>query len=91
MAVIVRLPGLLDSYTAGARRVQVDVDREASLDAVLRELDRRYPGLRFRVIDEQQRVRPHIKIFLDGNLTKELNTRAGEHAELMIVGALSGG
>jgi hypothetical protein len=89
--MIVRLPGLLDSYTAGARRVQVDVDADANLDAVLRELDRRYPGLRFRVVDEQDSVRPHIKMFLDGELTKELKAPAGQMTELMIVGALSGG
>ena len=89
--MIVRLPGLLDSYTAGARRVEVELGPEASLDAVLRELDRRCPGLRFRVVDEQQHVRPHIKMFLDGSLARELTAPAGANAELMIVGALTGG
>jgi len=93
-ALTVRIPGLLQSYTGGAKSVALtlrDVSGEATLDTVLRELDRRYAGLRFRIIDEQQRIRPHIKIFVDAELARELSVSAQRAREVMIVGALSGG
>ena len=84
-----RIPGLLRSYTAGAETVALPP--HATLDEALRDLDARFPGLRFRIVDEQQAIRPHIKLFVDGELTRELAAPVVGSAELMIVGALSGG
>src|SRR5438045_8585509 len=85
----VRIPGLLRSYTAGADTVALP--SHATLDDALRDLDARFPGLRFRIVDEQQAVRPHIKLFIDGELTRQLGAPIADSAELMIGGALSGG
>ena len=87
--MIVRIPGLLRSYTAGAETVTLPM--HATLDDVLRDLDARFPGLRFRIIDEQNAIRPHIKLFVDGELARQLSASVRQSAELMIVGALSGG
>jgi len=87
--VNVRIPGLLRSYTAGVETVSLP--SHATLDDALRDLDARFPGLRFRIVDEQETVRPHIKLFVDGELTRQLEAPVGGSAELMIVGALSGG
>jgi len=90
--MIVRIPGLLRSYTDGAEKVAVDLaGLGATLADALAELDARYPGLRFRIIDEQGAIRPHIKLFVDGVLTRNPAERVPAGAELMIVGALSGG
>ena len=92
--MLVRIPGLLRSYTADAATVDVDAQAiapDARLDDVLRALDRRYPGMRFRIIDEQDHVRAHIKLFVDGELVRALSTEVGAARELMIVGARSGG
>jgi molybdopterin converting factor small subunit len=62
-----------------------------SVETALRELDRRHPGLRFRVIDEQGSIRRHIRIFLDGDQVRGLDTALPAAGEMMIVGALSGG
>lgn len=86
----VRIPGLLRSYTAGAADVALDGEMR-TLDDALRALDRRYPGLRFRIVDEQERVRQHIKLFVDAALVRDLTAPIGGARELMIVGALSGG
>ncbi len=88
----VRIPGLLRSYTQGAEVVGVEA-RTASptLADALAELDARFPGFRFRIIDEQGAVRPHIKIFVDAELVRDLHRVIRPDAELMIVGALSGG
>jgi len=83
----VLVPGALRSYT-GELHVQADGD---TLAAMFADLDRRYPGLRFRVVDEQGAIRAHIKIFVDGVLARDLATAVRPDGELMIVGALTGG
>ena len=85
----VRIPGLLRSYTRGAETVPLDAS--ATLGDALANLDTRFPGFRFRIVDEQGAIRPHIKIFVDGELARDLATNTRAARELMIVGALSGG
>ena len=85
----VLIPNPLLSYTNQARAVEA---RGATLDELTRDLDRQFPGIRFRIIDEHQRVRRHIKMFVnrdqaDDNLAKPLN----DTDEIMIVAALTGG
>jgi molybdopterin converting factor small subunit len=87
--MIVRIPGLLRSYTKGVETVEVAA--AATLAEALDALDARFPGLRFRIIDEQAAIRPHIKLFVDGVLARNLSVPLTSAAELMIVGALSGG
>jgi len=82
------IPSQLRSYTGGAAEVEMS---GATLDEVLRRLDAAYPGIRFRIIDELERIRPHIRIFVARELVRTLDVplRAGD--EIQIVGALSGG
>ena len=88
----VRIPGLLRSYTQGAETVALESDGDdRTLADALADLDARYPGFKFRIVDEQGSIRPHIKIFLDGELARDLKTTTRSARELMIVGALSGG
>jgi hypothetical protein len=91
ISVVALIPGLLRSYTDGAARVDVAIDDDATVDGVLRALDRRFRGLRFRIVDEQGAIRPHIKIFVDRHQVRALAEPVHAGAELMIVGALSGG
>ncbi len=83
----VLIPGLLRSYT----RVREVEAAGATLVEVMADLDRRHPGLRFRIVDEQDRIRPHIRIFLDGRQVFDLATPVRAESELQIVQALSGG
>lgn len=82
------MPTQLRGYTDGRAEV---VAEGATLDAVLHDLDRQFPGFRFRVIDEQDRVRRHIILFVGGERQDDLATAIPPGAELQIVGALSGG
>jgi hypothetical protein len=96
MNLSVLVPGLLRSYTAGADRVDVEVLGAPgaglpTLDDGIIALDRAFPGLRFRIIDEHGRIRPHIKLFIDGMQARELTAPLRPAVTLMIVGALSGG
>src|ERR1022692_2451863 len=50
------------SYT-GASEVEA---LGATLGELLADLDRNYPGIRFRMIDEQDNIRRHIRFFVNG-------------------------
>ena len=63
----------------------------ATLAAVLADLDRRYAGIRFRMIDEQDRIRPHSRIFVSGKQVRDLSQPLRTTDEVVIVQALSGG
>ncbi len=84
----VLIPSPLHSYTEGRGRIECAA---VSLGDLLDKMDARYPGIRFRMIDEQERIRPHIRIFADGAPLKSLGAPLGPGAEVMIVAALSGG
>ena len=63
----------------------------ATLAELLADLDRNYPGIRFRIIDEQDAIRPHIKIFVNRTLARSLDRPVAERDEILVVAALSGG
>lgn len=84
----VLVPGPLRSYTKGAS--ELDATGE-SLAEVLSELDRRFPGIRFRMIDEQERVRTHIRFFINGRQIHDLGHPLRTNDEFVIICALSGG
>jgi molybdopterin converting factor small subunit len=83
----VHIPSALRSYTEQS-------DAEASGDTladVLADLDQRYAGIRFRMIDEQNRIRHHIRIFVNGEQVRDLSQPLRATDEVVIVQALSGG
>lgn len=84
----VLIPSQLTSYTAGATRLEA---AGATVGAVLDDLDARYPGLKFRVIDEQDRLRKHMRLFIGRDETRSVMQALGPADELLIFGALSGG
>jgi molybdopterin synthase sulfur carrier subunit len=86
--VDVFVPSQLTSYTGGVSRLRA---RGETLGRVLDDLDARYPGLRFRVVDEQDRVRRHMRIFLNGEAAKAVSLTVRDGDEVLIFGALSGG
>jgi molybdopterin synthase sulfur carrier subunit len=86
--VKVLLPTPLAQYTGNRRETEAD---GATLEALLADLDRRHPGLRFRVVDERGAIRPHIKIFVDGRQAEGLAVPLAPGARVMMVAALSGG
>ena len=83
----VLIPSPLQSYTGAARVVA----QGATLAALLEDLERRFPGIRFRMVDEQDRIRRHIRVFVGGEQVHELASPLGAGDEVVIVQALSGG
>ena len=85
--VKVLIPGALKSYTRDAN-VQAEGD---TIDALFTDLDRRYPGLRFRVVDEQGQLRPNMRLFVNGLGTRDLRHALKADDFVAVVLALSGG
>jgi hypothetical protein len=74
--VRIRIPAQLRSYTGGQSDVTI----------ALPVLAPEHP-----IVDEQGRVRPHIKVFVGLDLATDLGAFVPGDREVMIVGALSGG
>lgn len=83
----VLIPSALRSYT---REPQVEAVGR-TLDELFADLDRRYPGLRFRVVDEQNLLRPNLRIFVNGLGVRELQHALQPDDFVAVVLALSGG
>ena len=83
----VLIPTPLRSYTRQPR-VQAS---GSTLAAVLADLDRQYPGIRFRIINEQDQMRSHVRFFVNGAQVFDLSMPLRSTDEILIVQALSGG
>jgi len=83
----VLIPGPLRSYS-GLQEAEAN---GATLAELLADLDRQYPGLRFRMIDEQDKMRPHIRFFVNGEQVFDMTLSLCQTDEVQIVQALSGG
>ncbi len=82
------LPSPLYSYTSGQN--ELDCTGE-TVTQLLDALESRFAGMRHRIIDEQDRIRPHIRIFVNGDGINRLDHRLHADDEVIIVAALSGG
>ena len=83
----VLIPSPLHSYTG---RPYVEANG-TTLAALLADLDRRYPGIRFRMVDEQDRIRRHMRVFVNGDQVFDLSRALDSADEVVIVQALTGG
>jgi len=77
----------LHSYT-GSDTVELAGD---SLGALLDDLEARFPGIRFRIVDEQGRLRRHIRFFINNEMVFDLAAPVAAGDEVCMVQALSGG
>lgn len=83
----VLIPSPLHSYTG---RSQIEANG-ATLAELLFDLDRQFPGIRFRMVDEQDRLRRHMRCFIGGDAVFDLARPLAADEEVIFVQALSGG
>jgi molybdopterin converting factor small subunit len=86
--VKIRIPTPLRSYTEQQKVVDAS---GSTVGAILDDLDRQFPGLRFRVVDEQGRIRTHMKVFVNEEAAHGLEDPVGTTDDVTIMQALSGG
>ncbi|HVN44693.1 MAG TPA: MoaD/ThiS family protein [Steroidobacteraceae bacterium] len=88
MTCTVRIASPLRSYTGGATTVS---SSGSTLGEVLAALEERCPGIRFRMIDEQDRIRPHVRLFVNTSEAQELTAAVADGDTVHLICALSGG
>ena len=85
---VVHVPSPLHSYTGGRASVTAT---GATLAEILSDLDRQFPGFKFRVVTEQDRIRSTILFYIGNRVTRSLLDFVGAADEVHIIAALSGG
>ena len=91
MAVLVRVPTPLRSLTKGNAEVQAKGDTVAD---VVEDLDRQFPGLRERLVDDTGELRRFINVYVNGEDIRFLQaktTTLKDGDEVSIVPDIAGG
>jgi sulfur-carrier protein len=91
MAIQVRIPTILRSYTGGAKAVEGKGD---SLGALLDDLDSSYPGLRARLVTDDGALHRFVNIYVndeDVRFTGSLETALSDGDSVTVLPAVAGG
>jgi molybdopterin synthase sulfur carrier subunit len=88
MSCVVEVASPLRSYTHDAARVTAS---GSTLREVLMDLERQFPGMRFRMIDEQERIRQHIRLYVNSEMASALTAAVQPGDTVHLICALSGG
>jgi len=91
MAVLVRIPTPLQRLTNGQGEVQAE---GATVDDLLADLERSYPGIKERLCDESGKLRRFVNVFVNEEDIRFLQgdqtpVKAGD--EVSIIPAIAGG
>ncbi len=81
-------PSVLNLYTNGQKYHSV---LATTVRQALDSLDKQYPGIKFRFIDEQDNIRTHMLLFLNGKRITSIDLPLKDGDELFITQNLSGG
>ena len=91
MPVTVRIPTPLRAVTKGIAEVQA---KGETVDDVIGDLERQYPGLRERIVDETGELRRFVNIYVnqeDIRFMQNRETILKDGDEVAIVPAIAGG
>lgn len=90
MAVEVRVPTILRTYTGGAKQVDAE---GGSIQSVIADLDARYPGIGERLLDDSG-LRRFVNVYLndeDVRFLDGLGTSVKDGDSVTILPAVAGG
>ncbi len=90
MAVEVRVPTILRTFTGGEKAVTAE---GASLEAVIKDLDTNFPGLGDRLLDDSG-LRRFINVYIndeDVRFLEGLGTTVSDRDSITILPAVAGG
>ena len=90
MAIEVRIPTILRSYTDGAKKVEAT---GSTLAEVLTDLDVRHPGIRERLVDDKG-LRRFVNVYLndeDVRFLGGLETAVSDGDSVTVLPAVAGG
>ena len=70
LLIRVLLTAQLRDYTNGAGEVELESARD--LRAMVDKLEKSFPGIRGRIVDDQGRIRAHVNVFVNYDNSREL-------------------
>jgi molybdopterin converting factor small subunit len=88
----VRLTAELSDFARGAR--EVDLDSAEDLQGLVGKLNRAFPGIGGRIVDDQGRIRAHVNVFVNSENSRELRnekTRLKDGDVVHILPSVAGG
>ncbi len=91
MSAKVRIPAPLRKLTKDQAVVE---SKGGTIDEVLADLEKNYPGIKERICDETGQVRRFINIFVNGEdirFKEGAKTKIAADAEISIIPAIAGG
>ena len=91
MAVSVRIPTILRTYTGGESEVSAT---GATVSEILDDLDANYAGIKGRIVDEDGKLRRFVNVYVnndDVRFEQELSTPTPDGAEVSVIPAVAGG
>ena len=91
MSVKVRLPGSLRDATGGVTRIEA---KGTTLAAVVADLERRYPALEGKILDERGGLQSYLNVYIgdqDARHTGGGDSAVPDDADVMVIPAMSGG
>jgi molybdopterin converting factor small subunit len=91
MSISVKIPTILRTYTGGSADVAVAGE---TLSEALADLDRQYPGIGARVLDDEGRLRRFVNVYVnddDVRFLEDLATSTPDGSSISIIPAVAGG
>ena len=91
MAIDVRIPTILRTYTGGQKAVEGAGD---TINDLLSDLDAKYPGLRGRLVTEEGGLHRFVNVYVndeDVRFTGALDTAVKDGDSVTILPAVAGG
>lgn len=91
MAVSVRIPTILRSYTGDTSQVTVEGE---TLAEVIDSLESSYPGIKARIVDEDGKLRRFVNVYVaedDVRFADGLDTKTPDATQISIIPAVAGG
>jgi molybdopterin converting factor small subunit len=88
----VRLTAQLRDYAHGAR--EVELDSAGDLKSMVAKLEKSFPGIGGRIVDDQGKIRTHVNVFVNSENSRELNnekTRLRDGDIVYILPSVAGG
>ena len=91
MAIEVRIPTILRTYTDGAKAVTATGDR---LEALIEDLDSSHPGIKGRLLDDEGGLRRFVNVYVndeDVRFIGGLEAELSDGDEVVVLPAVAGG
>ncbi len=91
MAIEVRIPTILRTYTAGEKAVDAS---GATLGALVDDLEANHPGIKERLVEDSGDLRRFVNVYVndeDVRFTGGLGTELSDGAQVVILPAVAGG